>query len=238
LTKRDTVLTDRDRRSRIPLLPDHVRRCRQRHAGPIIPVLEVRPSEPDVRICQRNVPIDQAGGPSAAMMGSSVPVHAGLAGPEPDRTHHEGHLGCRRSRPTAMTSRHDRDAEPRTGYASSRFSEDLRRVLETELLKGPCTSREIARLFSMHHRTLSRHLAREGVTFQQVVDEIRFAIACDLLANTELALNQISVVLQYSEPSAFTRAFRHWSGQAPSAWRASRSRNRKGPGRRAVPRPR
>ena len=116
---------------------------------------------------------------------------------EPDGAHHEGRLGCRRFRPTAMTSRRDGDGEPRTGNPSSRFSEDLRRVLETELLKGPCTSIEIARLFSMHHRTLSRHLAREGVTFQQLVDEIRFTIARDLLANTELALNQISVMLRY-----------------------------------------
>ena len=126
----------------------------------------------------------------------------------------------------------------RTGNPSSRFSEDLRRVLETELLKGPCTSREIARLFSMHHRTLSRHLAREGVTFQQLVDEIRFAIARDLLANTDMALDQISVMLRYSEPSAFTRAFRRWSGQSPSAWRASHARGWKLPRRRTVSRPR
>ncbi len=116
------------------------------------------------------------------------------------------------------------DAEPRTGNASSRFSEDVRRVLESELLKGPCTSIEIARRFSMHHRTLSRHLAREGVTFQQLVDEIRFAIARDLMANTDMALDQISVMLRFSEPSAFTRAFRRWSGQPPSAWRASHAR--------------
>ena len=81
----------------------------------------------------------------------------------------------------------------------------------------------------MHHRTLSRHLAHEGVSFQQIADEIRFGIARDLLANTELALNQISVVLQYSEPSAFTRAFRHWSGQAPSVWRERHRLNRRLP---------
>lgn len=148
---------------------------------------------------------------------------------EPGEAHHEGHFGCRRPRPTAMTSRRDGNDRPRTGNPSSGFGEDLRRVLRTELLKGPCTSKEIARLFSMHHRTLSRHLAHEGVSFQQIADEIRFAIACDLLANTELALNQISVVLQFSEPSAFTRAFRHWSGQAPSAWRERHRLNRRLP---------
>ncbi|WP_245439728.1 helix-turn-helix domain-containing protein [Microvirga aerophila] len=97
---------------------------------------------------------------------------------------------------------------------------------------------EIARRFSMHHRTLSRHLAREGVSFQQVADEMRFAIACDLLTNTDMALDQISIMLRFSEPSAFTRAFRRWSGRAPSAWRASHARGRNRPPRRTVPRPR
>jgi AraC-like DNA-binding protein len=128
-----------------------------------------------------------------------------------------------------MTSRRGVEIERQLDNPSGRLSEDLRRVLRTELLKGPCTSKEIARLFSMHPRTLSRHLAHEGISFQQIADEIRFAIACDLLANTELALNQISVVLQFSEPSAFTRAFRHWSGQTPSAWRARHRRNRRLP---------
>jgi len=198
----------------MPPPPDRIHRRRERGADPIMPVLEVRPSEPDVRICQRNVLIDQAHGRGAAKM------------------------GARRPRPTAMTSRRDVDAVSRTGNASSRFSEDLRRVLETELLKGPCTSIEIARQFSMHHRTLSRHLAREGITFQQIADEVRFAIARDLLANTDIALDQISVMLRYSEPSAFTRAFRRWSGQPPSAWRASHARSRKLPRKRTVPRSR
>ena len=162
LTGPDTDLTDRDSPSRMPPPPDHIHRRRQRDADPTMPVLEVGPSEPDVRICQRNVLIDQAHGPGAAMMGIPCRRMPGRPAREPDGAHHEGRLGCRRPRPTAMTSRRDVDTEPRTGNASSGFSEDLRRVLETELLKGPCTSIEIARRFSMHHRTLSRHLAREG----------------------------------------------------------------------------
>ncbi|GEO16309.1 hypothetical protein MAE02_40050 [Microvirga aerophila] len=137
-----------------------------------------------------------------------------------------------------MTSGRGEQIEPRSDGHSPRLSEDLRRVLRTELLKGPCTVTEIARRFSMHHRTLSRHLAREGVSFQQVADEMRFAIACDLLTNTDMALDQISIMLRFSEPSAFTRAFRRWSGRAPSAWRASHARGRNRPPRRTVPRPR
>jgi AraC-like DNA-binding protein len=42
-----------------------------------------------------------------------------------------------------------------------------------------------------------------------------------------MALSQVAAVLRYSEPSAFTRAFRHWAGQTPSAWRATHSNPRK-----------
>jgi AraC-like DNA-binding protein len=79
----------------------------------------------------------------------------------------------------------------------------------------------------MHRRTLNRHLRTEGLAFRQVANQVRFEIACELLANTDMALSQIAAVLRYSEPSAFTRAFRRWSGQTPSAWRASHPHARK-----------
>ena len=104
------------------------------------------------------------------------------------------------------------------------LSDDLRRVLRTELLRDTCSASGIARLFSMHRRTLNRHLNSEGLAFRRVADGIRFEIACELLENTEMALGQIAAVLRYSELSAFTRAFRRWSGQTPSAWRGSHPR--------------
>ena len=114
--------------------------------------------------------------------------------------------------------------EPSSAQVISPIAEDLRQVLRTELLRGTCSANGIASLFSMHRRTLSRHLHTEGLAFRQVVNQIRFEIACELLQNTDMALGQIAAALRYSEPSAFTRAFRRWSGQSPSAWRSSRPR--------------
>jgi AraC-like DNA-binding protein len=110
--------------------------------------------------------------------------------------------------------------EPQAQPRLSPLIEGVRRVLRTELLKNTCSVAAIACLFSMHRRTLHRHLRTEGVAFRQVANEIRFEIACDLLANTEMTLGQIAAALRYSEPSAFTRAFRRWSGQTPSVWRS------------------
>jgi AraC-like DNA-binding protein len=114
-----------------------------------------------------------------------------------------------------------------SGHVTRPLTEDLRRLLRTELLRNTCSAATVARLFSMHRRTLNRHLRTEGLAFRQVANEIRFEIACELLDSTDMALSQIAAVLRYSELSAFTRAFRRWSGQTPSAWRESHPRTQK-----------
>lgn len=120
-----------------------------------------------------------------------------------------------------------RPEAPELGHDVSPLIEDVRRVLRTELLREACTAVTIASLFSMHRRTLHRHLSMEGLAFRQVANEVRYEIACELLENTDMALNQIAAVLRYSELSAFTRAFRRWSGETPSSWRSSHSPVRK-----------
>ncbi|WP_445500507.1 helix-turn-helix domain-containing protein [Microvirga sp. G4-2] len=117
--------------------------------------------------------------------------------------------------------------EPRSSHDFGPLTEDLRRVLRTELLRETCSAAAIARLFSMHRRTLNRHLRTEGLAFRQLTNEIRFEIACELLENTDMALSQVAAALKYSEPSAFTRAFRRWSGRTPSEWRSAHPHTRK-----------
>jgi AraC-like DNA-binding protein len=128
------------------------------------------------------------------------------------------------------TRRADEPAPGDTGP----LTEDLRRLLRTELLRDTCSAATVARLFSMHRRTLTRHLRTEGLAFRQVANEVRFEIACQLLQNTDMALGQVAAALKYSEPSAFTRAFRRWSGQTPSAWRAGHPHARKVRTRKSV----
>jgi hypothetical protein len=69
-------------------------------------------------------------------------------------------------------------------------------------------------------RTLNRRLAACGTTFQTLVEEARFGLARQLLEDTDLPLAQIAATLGYADASAFSRAFRRWSGTAPSRWRA------------------
>jgi AraC-like DNA-binding protein len=100
----------------------------------------------------------------------------------------------------------------------------LRRALRIMLLSGRSSAQEVAALLFLHRRTLNRRLHDQGTNFQQILDEIRFETACQLLDKTRLPLTEIAASLGYSESSAFTRAFRRWSGAAPSRRRQTELR--------------
>lgn len=106
------------------------------------------------------------------------------------------------------------------GRSGSDFPDDIRRLLRTRLSSQRCSATDIAGLLAVHRRTLTRRLKNRGMGYRAIANEMRFEIARQLLQDTDLPLGQIAAALGYSEASAFTRAFRRWSGLAPSAWRA------------------
>ena len=97
----------------------------------------------------------------------------------------------------------------------------IRRALRALVTAGRGSRDEVARLVSMHRRTLNRRLEAHGTTFQALADEVRFHVACQLLRDTRMPLAQIAATFDYADASAFTRAFRRWSGVTPSDWRAT-----------------
>ena len=109
-------------------------------------------------------------------------------------------------------------------HRSQLLTDEVQRLLRRKLIKDTCSIFEVADLYGVSRRTLSRHLKAEGRTFRQVRDEVLCELACTLLAETDLKLNQISEILNFSDPAAFTNAFRRWTGQAPSTWRSRHRR--------------
>jgi AraC-like DNA-binding protein len=105
------------------------------------------------------------------------------------------------------------------GRPGCEFSDDVRRLLRMRLTSHRCSADDTAELLAMHRRTLSRHLKGNGMGYRAITNEIRFEIARQLLQDTQASLAQIAAALGYSEASAFTRAFRRWSGRTPTAWR-------------------
>lgn len=104
------------------------------------------------------------------------------------------------------------------------FPEHVRSVLRTALLTDHGNVDQIASLFSIHSRTLHRRLAASGTSFRELADESRFEIARQMLTDTDADITRVAHVLNYADSSAFTRAFRRWTGTTPARWRAAPNR--------------
>lgn len=68
-------------------------------------------------------------------------------------------------------------------------------------------------------RTLRRKLTEEGTTFQELKDGVRRDTAIHFLSRPSLPISEISRKLGFSEPAAFTRAFKQWTGVSPKMYR-------------------
>jgi AraC-like DNA-binding protein len=108
--------------------------------------------------------------------------------------------------------------------ASADVVEELRRLLRVEMLSSRLSSARAAEHFAVHRRTLNRRLRARGEGFKTLADQVRFAVARQLLSDTDIPLAQVSAALSFSEPAAFTRAFERWSGLSPSRFRAGQKR--------------
>jgi AraC-like DNA-binding protein len=79
---------------------------------------------------------------------------------------------------------------------------------------------EVAANFNMSGRTLQRKLQDEGVSFQQVADAVRKSLAIHYMQSGNYQIKEISIMLGYNELSAFSRAFKRWTGKPPVAYQA------------------
>jgi AraC-like DNA-binding protein len=78
---------------------------------------------------------------------------------------------------------------------------------------------DIAGRLHVSARTLKRQLAAHGTTFTDVLDAARRERALTLLSAAEATVEAVAAELGYSDTANFTRAFKRWTGQTPSAFR-------------------
>jgi AraC-like DNA-binding protein len=74
----------------------------------------------------------------------------------------------------------------------------------------------------MSPRTLQRKLADANTTYVQLVDDTRKDLALRYIEDPSRSLTDITFSLGFAQPSAFTRAFKRWTGLSPSDYRANR----------------
>ena len=103
--------------------------------------------------------------------------------------------------------------------ASTDLVDQVLRALRILMLYGKNSGNDVATALSMHRRTLNRRLKAQNTTFQHVLDEVRFNVARQLLAESDIALDDIAATLGYAGVSPFMRTFRRWAGTTPARWR-------------------
>ena len=92
-------------------------------------------------------------------------------------------------------------------------------ALQQLLLGGTATAPGVAALLHLSERSLRRKLDGEGQRFRDLLARRRFEYAQQLLRDTDLAIGDIAMVLQYQDANAFSRAFRAWADCPPTDWR-------------------
>ncbi|WP_314386141.1 AraC family transcriptional regulator [Pseudomonas brenneri] len=102
------------------------------------------------------------------------------------------------------------------------LSSQIRRLLSRDRTPWPDLE-AVAQHLHISPQTLRRHLREESTNFQALKDELRRDIAIFHLGRADLSLQEIAEQLGFSEPSAFHRAFKKWTGVTPGAYRAQES---------------
>jgi len=99
------------------------------------------------------------------------------------------------------------------------FIAELRVQVRALLGAGEALAESAARAVGASERTMQRRLRQAGTSFRALVDEVRRDIALAQLGRPGATVTDIAFMLGFSDLSAFSRAFRRWTGASPSAYR-------------------
>lgn len=97
----------------------------------------------------------------------------------------------------------------------------VKQLIEQSLASGAIDAEHIASQVHMSRHTLYRRLKAEGVSFHELLDQVRKTKALTLLKNKQHTLSEIAFLLGFSELSAFSRAFKKWTGYSPANYKQS-----------------
>jgi AraC-like DNA-binding protein len=100
------------------------------------------------------------------------------------------------------------------GIADPTIAAQVARVLHDELRSDHATIEHVAKRLGLTARSLQRRLKDESTSFQGVREQVRQELAQRYLEE-RLSISEISFLLGFSEPSAFFRAFKRWTGLTP-----------------------
>ena len=99
------------------------------------------------------------------------------------------------------------------------ISSRIRSMLSTDLVGEMPGFEDLTSAMNMSPRTLRRRLEKEGASYQKIKDNARRDLAISLLSREGLTVSEVAERVGFSDPSAFHRSFKKWTGQSPGAYR-------------------
>jgi AraC-like DNA-binding protein len=101
------------------------------------------------------------------------------------------------------------------------FRTTVENTISTLLPHGQAHADAVAKKLGMSERTLARRLADEGVTFNEVLQELKASLATRYLEQDGMPISKIAWLLGFEEASSFSHACRRWTGKSPRELRGS-----------------
>ena len=100
---------------------------------------------------------------------------------------------------------------------STPFRREVERRIEALLDGGEVRIDRVAADMGLSRQTLYRRLRDDGVTFEQLLDGLRHRLALRYLKSDRMSVKAAAYRLGFSDPAAFSRAFKRWTGYSPRA---------------------
>ncbi|MEA3063115.1 MAG: hypothetical protein QOJ94_2896 [Sphingomonadales bacterium] len=100
--------------------------------------------------------------------------------------------------------------------AQTAFGREVERQIETLLPQGGLRIDSVAQALGLSRQTLYRRLKAEGTTFEALVERVRRRLALRFMRDEGLSVKEGAWRLGFAEPSAFSRAFKRWTGKSPA----------------------
>ena len=95
----------------------------------------------------------------------------------------------------------------------------IREILGDDFREEMPSFDELTERLNMSARTLRRRLEKEGTSYQRIKDNARRDVAITLLSRDGLTVSEVAEQTGFSDPSAFHRSFKKWTGQSPGSYR-------------------
>lgn len=103
------------------------------------------------------------------------------------------------------------------------FTRQVLNLLQQQTDENALNMETVAEQLHLTSRTLRRKLTQEKTSFKDLKDKVRLEQAIQLLCHPDLSLSEISNRLNFSDPAAFSRAFKDWTGMPPSQYRGQKN---------------